>query len=223
MTLHSEFYLFDTGQPIPCTVRNYLEKDFHELIAIQSECFPPPFPEELWWNVEQLSSHLSHFPEGAICVEVDGELAGSLTCLQVAYNPNQPHHTWEEITDNGYITTNDEHGDALYVVDISIRPKFRKLGFGKILLQHAYYLTIELRLDRLLGGGRMPGYKRYRKELSPEEYLEQVLAGHVKDPVITFLLRCGRTPVTILPQYLEDEDSINHAVLMEWKNPFKTK
>jgi len=69
----------------------------------------------------------------------------------------------------------------------------------------------------------MPGYKRYRKELSPEEYLEQVLAGHVKDPVITFLLRCGRTPVTILPQYLEDEDSMNHAVLMEWKNPFKTK
>lgn len=220
---HSEFYLFDADKPIRCTVRNYQEEDFKELIAIQSECFPPPFPEELWWNDDQLSSHLTHFPEGAICVEVDGEIAGSLTCLRVSYDPKHPHHTWEEITDNGYISTNDEQGNALYVVDISIRPKFRKLGLGKVLLQNAYYLVVALGLERLLGGGRMPGYKKYAKELSPEEYLEQVLAGDLKDPVLTFLLRCGRTPVTVLPNYLEDEDSLNHAVLMEWKNPFKSK
>lgn len=221
--LHSELYLFDGDKLIQCTVRNYQEKDFKELIAIQSECFPPPFPEELWWNVDQLSSHLTHFPEGAICVEVNGELAGSLTCLRVAYDAKRPHHRWEEITDNGYITTHDEHGNALYVVDISIRPKFRKLGLGKVLLQNAYYLVIELGLDRLLGGGRMPGYKRNAKELSPEEYLQQVLLGNLRDPVLTFLLRCGRTPVTVLHHYLEDEDSLNHAVLMEWKNPFKNK
>lgn len=219
--LHSEFYLFDGDQPIRCTVRNYLEKDFNELITIQSECFPPPFPEELWWNVDQLSSHLTHFKEGAICVEVNGELAGSLTCIRVSYNPEHPYHTWEEITDNGYISTNDEQGNALYVVDISIRPKFRKLGLGKALLQNAYYLVVELGIDRLLGGGRMPGYKRHAKELSVEDYLEKVLSGKIKDPVITFLLRCGRMPVTVIPNYLDDEESLNHAVLMEWKNPFK--
>ncbi|SLL36128.1 Uncharacterised protein [Mycobacteroides abscessus subsp. abscessus] len=37
---HSEFYLFDADKPIRCTVRNYQEKDFKELIAIQSGCFP---------------------------------------------------------------------------------------------------------------------------------------------------------------------------------------
>lgn len=221
--LHSEFYLFDSDKSIRCTVRNYREKDFKELIAIQSECFPPPFPEELWWNADQLSSHLTHFPEGAICVEVNGELAGSLTSLRVSYNPKHALHTWEEITDNGYITTNEVEGNALYVVDISIRPKFRKLGLGKVLIQNAYYLVVELGLDRLLGGGRMPGYKKNAKVLSPEDYLEQVLSGHLKDPVLTFLLRCGRTPVSVLPNYLEDEDSLNYAVLMEWKNPFKSK
>jgi hypothetical protein len=49
-----------------------------------------------------------------------------------------------------------------------------------------------------------------------------VLQGELQDPVISFLLRCGRTPVKVVENYLEDEESLNHAVLMEWKNPFLT-
>ena len=64
---------------------------------------------------------LTNFPEEAICVEVNEELAGSLTCLRVPYSSAHPYHTWEEITDNGYISTHDENGNALYVVDICIR------------------------------------------------------------------------------------------------------
>jgi hypothetical protein len=54
-----------------------------------------------------------------------------------------------------------------------------------------------------------------------EEYLENVVNGAIKDPVITFLLRCGRMPIRVVENYLEDEDSLNYATLMEWKNPFK--
>jgi hypothetical protein len=56
--------------------------------------------------------------------------------------------------------------------------------------------------------------------MGPEEYVRQVLAGDLKDPVISFLMRCGRTPVGVAADYLEDEDSRNFALLMEWKNPF---
>jgi len=45
--------------------------------------------------------------------------------------------------------------------------------------------------------------------------------GELADPVITFLLRCGRTPLGVVPGYLEDEESRHHAALMEWRNPFK--
>ena len=100
------------------------QTDFDELIQIQSECFPPPFPSELWWNKEQLTNHVTFFPEGALCIEVDGVLAGSLTGLCVNFDPNHMEHTWEEITDNGYITNHNPNGDTLYIVDISVRPKY---------------------------------------------------------------------------------------------------
>ena len=69
-------------------------------------------------------------------------------------------------------------------------------------------------------GGRMPGYHRHAHQMSAAEYLDAVVRGDLKDPVITFLLRCGRTPVGVAADYLEDEESCNYGALMEWKNPF---
>ncbi|MBT2689274.1 GNAT family N-acetyltransferase [Bacillus sp. ISL-47] len=221
MAYRSDFYVYDSEKPVPVTIRNYTKADFEELIQIQSECFPPPFPSELWWNKEQLTNHIELFPEGALCIEVDGELVGSLTGLIVDFDPLQPNHSWEEITDNGYIRSHNPGGNTLYIVDISVRPKYRKLGLGKLMMQAMYQVVIQLGLDRLLGGGRMPGYHKAAKEMSAEKYLQKIMAGEKKDPVITFLLRCGRTPMAVVENYLEDEESLNCGVLMEWKNPFK--
>ncbi|MFB4324935.1 GNAT family N-acetyltransferase [Paenibacillus sp. JNUCC32] len=218
---HQQFYVFDDVRPVPVVIRGYTEADFDELIAIQSETFPPPYPPEQWWNKEQLMQHVTLFPEGALCVEVDGMLAGSITSLIVEYDPMEPAHSWAEATDNGYIRTHQPDGNTLYIADICVRPRFRKLGLGKWLIQSLYHVTIERGLDRLLGGGRMPGYHRHAHEMSAVEYLDAVVRGDLKDPVITFLLRCGRTPVGVAAEYLEDEESCNYGALMEWKNPFR--
>lgn len=217
-----EFYVFDQDRPVPAVIRNYEEKDFPGLIRIQQESFPPPFPSELWWNTEQLKNHVTLFPEGALCVEIDGEIAGSMTGLIVDFDPNHPEHTWEEITDNGYIRNHNPNGNTLYVVDIGVRPAYRKLGLGKWLMLSMYEVVVQLGLERLLGGGRIPGYHKKAHEMTAEQYLEAVVKGELKDPVITFLLRCGRTPVQVVANYLEDEESCNYAALMEWKNPFYT-
>jgi ribosomal protein S18 acetylase RimI-like enzyme len=218
-----EFYVFDGDRPVPAVIRNYDENDFSGLIRIQQECFPPPFPSDLWWNEEQLRNHVTLFPEGALCIEVDGELAGSMTGLLVDFDPHHPEHTWEEITDNGYIGNHNPNGDTLYVVDISVRPSHRKLGLGKWLMTSMYDVVVHQGLTRLLGGGRMPGYHQKAGDMTAEEYLEAVIKGDLKDPVITFLLRCGRTPVKVVPNYLEDEESCHYGTLMEWKNPFGPK
>jgi ribosomal protein S18 acetylase RimI-like enzyme len=217
----SEFYVFDQKMPVPVTIRNYSEADFDDLINIQSECFPPPFPSELWWNNEQLTNHVTLFPEGAICIEAAGELAGSLTGLTVDFDPSNQNHTWEEITDHGYIRNHNPKGNTLYIVDISVRPKYRKLGLGKLMMEAMYHVVIDKGLERLLGGGRMPGYHKAANSMTPTQYLDAIVKGEIQDPVITFLLRCGRVPIGVVENYLDDEESCNFAALMEWKNPFK--
>ncbi len=217
----SEFYVFNQDRPQRICIRNYTKDDFDQLIEVQAECFPPPFPSELWWNKEQLTNHVTRFPEGALCVEINGELAGSLTGLVVDFDLNHLNHNWEEITDHGYIRNHNPNGNTLYIVDISVRPKYRKLGLGKLMLQAMYHVVIEKGYDRLLGGGRMPGYHKVAETMTPNEYLNAIISGQLKDPVISFLLRCGRVPLGIAENYLEDEESCNYAALMEWKNPFK--
>lgn len=215
-----QLYVFDKEQPVPIVIRNYTEEDFPELIRVQQESFPPPFPAELLWNKLQLHNHISLFPEGALCVEVNGEIAGSMTGLRVNVDINHPEHSWEEITDGGYIRNHNSSGDTLYVVDIGVRPRYRKLGLGQWLMFSMYDVVVHQGIKRLLGGARMPGYHKVAGELTADEYVNQILEGRLKDPVITFLLRCGRVPVTVIPNYIEDEESLNHATLMAWDNPF---
>lgn len=214
-----ELYVFDQERPVPAVIRNYQKEDFPALIRIQQECFPPPFPSDLWWNTEQLHNHVSLFPEGALCIEIDGEIVGSMTGLLIDFDPKHPDHTWEEITDNGYIRNHTPKGNTLYVVDISVRPSYRKLGLGKWLMLSMYEVVVHHKLERLLGGGRMPGYHKKAHEMTVEQYLEAVVNGDLKDPVITFLLRCGRTPIKVVANYLEDEESCGYGALMEWRNP----
>lgn len=153
-------------------------------------------------------------------MEMEGRPVASMTGSWVHFDPSHADHTWEEITDGGYIRNHQPDGNTLYIVDISVSPAYRKLGLGQCLMQSMYETVVQLKLERLLGGGRLPGYHKHAGEMSPEAYVNAVMQGELKDPVMTFLLHCGRTPVKLVSDYLEDEESLNYAMLMEWKNPF---
>jgi ribosomal protein S18 acetylase RimI-like enzyme len=217
---YKTLYVYDDHLPKRAVIRNYAEADFKELIEVQQESFPPPYPAELWWNEQQLMNHIQLFPLGVLCIEVEGVIAGSMTGLLVEFDPAHPHHTWAGITDDGYIRNHNPDGNTLYVVDICVRPVYRKLGLGQMLMQAMYEVVVHLGLKRLVGCGRMPRYHQYAAELSAEAYVQRVLTGEIHDPVITFLLRCGRTPLAVVPGYLEDEESLGNGLLMEWRNPF---
>ncbi|MFZ5944338.1 MAG: GNAT family N-acetyltransferase [Bacillota bacterium] len=217
---YREMYFFDKERPVKGTIRSYTKGDFSGLIDIQREAFPPPFPPELWWDEEQLSNHVGFFPEGALCAEIAGELAGSMTGLIVDLAEDDIHHTWAEITDEGYIRNHNLRGNTLYVVDICVKPSYRKLGIGKWLMHAMYEVVVHKGLKRLLGGGRIPGYHLVSEKMNAADYLRAVIKGEMQDPVVSFLLRCGRMPIAIVPNYLDDKESCNYGVLMEWRNPF---
>lgn len=221
--MRKHLYVFDGDTPVEAVIRTYGLADFDALIRVQQMSFPPPFPAELWWTKEQLTEHVTRFPEGALCVEVGGQVVGSITGLRVdsEWLAGAVDHSWSAMTDDGYIRTHRPDGGTLYIVDVCIMPAYRKFGLGKWLMQSMYEVVVQLGMAQLLGGGRMPGYHRMAEKMSADDYVAAVMAGTLKDPVITFLLRCGRTPVRVVANYLEDEESLNHALLMEWRNPFK--
>jgi len=217
--MRKQLRVTDGSRVLPAVIRNYTREDFDALIGVQALSFPPPFPSELWWNREQLTEHVSRFPEGALCAEAEGKVVGSMTALRVTLEHDEDHD-WATVTDNGYIRNHDPFGDTLYVVDICVAPEYRKFGLGKWLMFSMYETVVHLGCKRLLGGGRMPGYRSVSAEVTPRQYVEQVASGRRKDPVLTFLLKCGRLPVGIAERYLEDEESCGYAALMEWRNPF---
>jgi ribosomal protein S18 acetylase RimI-like enzyme len=203
-------------------VRPYTLADFDQLVRIQRECFPPPFPAELWWRREQLASQLAHFPAGTLCAVEGDELVGSATCTRIHFDPAHPQHTWAEVADDGYIRTCDPNGDTLYGIDMAVRPAWRGRGVARALYQARYALVQRLGLLRFLAGSRMSGYHDH-PELTPEQYAAAIVAGRLADPVITPQIKAGLQPVCVLHDYVQDEESRNFALLMQWQPAARAK
>ncbi|MDX2005301.1 MAG: GNAT family N-acetyltransferase [Meiothermus sp.] len=201
------------------TIRPYTVADFPQLLRIQRECFPAPYPEEQLWSLEQIASHVRHFPEGALCAEVGGELIASSTALIKQWQPGDPPHTFYEASDHGFIRNHDPSGNSLYGIDIAVRPEWRGRGVARRLYEARYALVRQLKLERFLTAGRIPGYHLVAGWMTPEEYVQRVIAGELTDPTVSAQLRNGLEPVGLLRGYLEDAESHNCALLMQWRNP----
>ncbi|GAE26835.1 hypothetical protein JCM9140_2939 [Halalkalibacter wakoensis JCM 9140] len=198
-------------------VRPYTLADFNGLLDIQKEAFPPPFPEDLWWSRDQIEAHVMTFPEGALLAEENDVAVGSATSLLVTYD-GKPH-TWEEVADDGFIKrSHDPNGDSLYGIDLCVRPSYRGKGIAGALYEARKETVRKLGLKRFIAGCRIPNYHEYADKLTADQYVEAVQKGEIKDLVLTFMLKQGLRPLQVMPNYLEDEESLDYAILVEWRN-----
>jgi predicted amidohydrolase/ribosomal protein S18 acetylase RimI-like enzyme len=196
-------------------LRNIRRKDFQEIMALQQVCFPNMIP----WKMEQLESHLEIFPEGQFCVEYDGKIIGSSSSLIVNFEEYEDQHTWDEITANGYITNHDPDGFNLYGMEIMVHPEYRRMKIGRRLYEARKKLVEELNLKSIVIGGRIPNYYKHSDQMTPRDYVEEVLRQNIYDPVLTFQFMNGFTLKRINKQYLpDDKASLTFATLLEWNN-----
>ena len=186
---------------------------------MQKESFPDMASYGMIWPSSFLQSHISIFPEGQFCAEVNGRIIGSSSSLIVSLEPDYAYHTWNDITGQGLFTNHNPNGDSLYGADISVHPEFRYRGIATILYNARKTLCIRLNLRRIIAGGRLYNYHKYAKIMLAQEYAEKVVKGELKDPVLSFQLKNGFKFIKVLPNYLYDKHSLNYASFIEWLNP----
>jgi predicted amidohydrolase/ribosomal protein S18 acetylase RimI-like enzyme len=196
-------------------VREIQRKDIDDIISLSKICFPNMIP----WEKKHLESHLKIFPEGQLCVEYEGEIVGSSSSLIVDFDEYDDQHTFDEITDNYYITNHDPQGKQLYGIEVMVHPEYRDLKIGHRIYEARKELAKRFNLESIIIGGRIPNYHKYAEEFTPREYVKQVIDHKIYDPVLSFQLKNDFVVKRINTNYLaDDKASLKYATLMEWNN-----
>jgi len=188
------------------------------LEQLQRDCFPTLGADELM-RAEHFLNHCRLFPEGNFVARHGARVIGLGSGFLIDFDFEQPQHSFQDIIDGGYYSAHDPGGDWYYGGDISVHPDFRRRGVGS-LLYHAR-MKIVKRLNRrgIVAGGLIPGYAEHKSLLTPQAYVDKVVAGELYDSTLSFQLNRGFAVRGLLRDYIEDDASDNWATLIVWDNP----
>ncbi len=196
-------------------LRQLRSEDFEAWRDLGLRCFPDMEP----WLRECFESQIQHFPEGQLCIELDGRMVASASCLIVHFDDYQDWHGWREIADDGYIRNHDPEGDTLYGIEIQVDPEMRGYRLSRRLYDARKELARRYNLKRIMIGGRIPGYGAVADRMTAREYVDQVMAKALYDPVLTAQLANGFALQRLVPEYLPiDPESRGYATALEWRN-----
>ena len=172
-----------------------------------------------YWQLDDIKKLLDLFPEGQLCVLVDGKVVASALSIIVDYKKFGDNHTFQEITGNYTFNTHFADGDILYGIEMFVAPEYRGLRLGRRLYDRRKDLCEKLNLRAIIAGGRIPNYKHYADLMTPREYLEKVKLKEIYDPTLTFQMSNNFHVKKILKNYMPgDTESKDFATLLEWNN-----
>lgn len=168
-----------------------------------------------------LTGQLNNFSAGQFVVTVDDKIVGYCSTFRISGEAALRHHSWSEITGNGYASRHESDGEWLYGMEVCVDPDYRGLRIGQRLYNARKRMCEELSLKGIVFAGRLPTLaKRIKKYSSAEEYVEQVKQKKQLDPVLSFQLRNGFEVLGVIPGYLNaDRDSLGYGVHLIWRNP----
>ena len=199
-------------------VRRARLEDVAALCATQRAAYAS-FPESGVCDERQIRLQLEAFPEGQLVV-VDGKtIVGYATSLIVLLDDDSPWYSYAEITGGGTFSTHAPSGDTLYGADIAVHPDYRGRGVAGLLYEGRHALLRRFNLRRMVAGGRIPGYREHAGLLTPEEYVERVVRGELKDAALNAHLKAGYRVRGVHMGYLRDDQSLDYATFLEYDNP----
>lgn len=203
-------------------VRNLRLDDYRELRSSMIEAYS--HWNDSHWREHHIKKLLDIFPEGQICIVVNGKVVGSALAIIVDASKFEDDHTYREITGDYTFKTHDKDGDVLYGIELFIHPDYRGLRLARRLYDVRKELCETLNLRSIVAGGRIPKYAEHADTLTPREYIQKVKNKELYDPVLTFQFSNDFHVRKVLKAYLPDDDqSLAFATLLEWNNIYYTK
>ncbi|MBS1708432.1 MAG: GNAT family N-acetyltransferase [Armatimonadetes bacterium] len=197
-------------------VRETTLQDAEAVAALQATCFPPPFPAEALFTAKHVRQHVERFATGQFVATAGGVVVASATNMLMQQADWEAHRPWDKSVGGLDLPRHDPEGSVLFGVDISVAPDWRRCGLGRRLYKERFRLVRHLGLVLYGTVCRTPGYSESGLA-TPNAYVESVCRGASTDRTLTPLLRMGLDCKGVIDNYMEDCESGDAGVVLEWR------
>lgn len=197
-------------------LRNLRIEDYDQVHTIMKKVYKNV---DAPWQKDQIQGMIKHFPEGQICIVDKGRTVAVALTLIIDYAEYGDKHTYMQVVGDGTLKNHDSDGDYLYGIEVFVDPDYQGMRLGRRLYDARKELCEQLNLRGIIVGGRIPGYRKYSDDISPQEYISRVKRKEIYDPVLSFQLSNDFHIKKLLKNYYPvDHQSEGNAVLLEWNN-----
>lgn len=167
---------------------------------------------------EHFLNHCRVFPEGNFVALCGEHVIGLGSGFLIDFDFDHAQHSFQQIIDGGFYSHHDPDGDWYYGGDISVHPDYRRRGVGSLLYEARKDIVKRLNRRGIVAGGLIPGYADYKARMTPQTYVDKVVAGEIYDSTLSFQIGRGFRVRGLLENYIADEASDNWATLIVWDN-----
>lgn len=164
---------------------------------------------------------VKRFPEGQFIAVVDDggqeRVVGVALSIRTDYPPSAKPLSWREMIGDLSLKNHDPKGRWLYGVEKAVDPSYQGRGIGSALYKAQFALIRRLGLRGMYAGGMLKGYKRYRQQMSIQEYAGKVMRGEIFDPTVSVQMKKGFKARTIIENYSWDQDAGHAGMLIVYE------
>ena len=114
---------------------------------------------ESYWREKSIETLIEIFPEGQLCIEINGKVVATALSIIVDYAKLGETHTYAQATGNYTFTTHTNDGDVLYGIEVFVHPDYRGLRLARRLYEARKELCELLNLESIIAGGLEKAYE----------------------------------------------------------------